>query len=162
MQTILNLPLLILIILVVAFSIILGIINFWHIKKLSLLKAFFLTSKDGNDLETFVRSLTNSQRNLQDQQLNFEKRLLANETILESSIQKVSLVKFNPFADAGGNLSFCLALLDKKDNGIIITSMHGREQNRIYAKKITRGSNDIAFTEEEKRAIHEAQKPINY
>jgi Protein of unknown function (DUF4446) len=62
-------------------------------------------------------------------------------------------VRFNPFADGGGNFSFSLALLNDYNTGVIITSMHGRQQNRIYAKKIEKGKCDIQLTEEEQQSI---------
>ena len=75
------------------------------------------------------------------------------------AVQKVGLVRFNPFADGGGNFSFCLALLDSHNTGAIITSMHGREQNRVYSKKIIRGQSEIQLTGEEQQAFDLAQNP---
>ena len=71
-------------------------------------------------------------------------------------MQKVGVVRFNPFDDGGGNFSFSLALLDGHDNGVIITSMYGRQQNRIYTKKISQGASETALTEEEQQAMQEA------
>lgn len=70
-----------------------------------------------------------------------------------TTIQKLGLVRFNSFADEGGNLSFCCALLDEHDNGIILTSMHGRQQNRIYAKAIISGASETPLGEEERQAM---------
>ena len=68
-------------------------------------------------------------------------------------IQKVGLVKFNPFKEAGGNNSFSLALLDGKKNGIIITSLHTRERTRLYAKDILNGKAKIELSKEEQDAL---------
>ena len=51
------------------------------------------------------------------------------------------------------NFSFSLVLLDAHNTGVVITSMYGREQNRIYTKKITNGKSDTALTDEEQQAI---------
>lgn len=72
------------------------------------------------------------------------------------NIQKTGLVRFNPFADAGSNMSFSLALLDGHDNGIVISSLHGREGTRIYAKSIKNRKSEYHLTEEEREAIVKA------
>src|SRR3989344_2832127 len=73
------------------------------------------------------------------------------------NVQKIGFVRFNPFADAGGNISFALALPDGYDNGIVISSLHGREGTRMYAKDLALGVSKFPFTDEEKQAIKKAQ-----
>lgn len=73
------------------------------------------------------------------------------------NVQRVGLVRFNPFGESGGNMSFALALLTGDDNGIVISSLHNRDGTRIYAKKITRGVSDHHLTDEEKQAIINAK-----
>lgn len=72
------------------------------------------------------------------------------------NIQKIGMVRFNPFAETGGNMSFSLALLDGKNNGIVISSLHSREATRIYTKSIENGQSKSQLTEEEKQAIEKA------
>lgn len=82
------------------------------------------------------------------------------EKLVEQSrfnLQKAGLVRFNPFAETGGNMSFALALLDGSDNGIVISSLHGREGTRIYGKTIVNGKSEHHLTEEEKEAIRKAK-----
>ena len=74
-------------------------------------------------------------------------------------VQKIGLVRFNPFAETGGDQSFSLAALDQKDSGFIISSLHGRDGTRIYAKLITAGkAKGYQLSDEEKRAIKNAKK----
>jgi hypothetical protein len=73
------------------------------------------------------------------------------------NIQKIGFVRFNPFDDAGGNISFALALLNAKDEGVVISSLHGREGTRMYAKQVTAGHSQSQLTEEEMEAIKEAK-----
>ncbi len=75
-----------------------------------------------------------------------------------TTVQKIGLVRFNSFADEGGNLSFCCALLDEHDNGVILTSMHGRQQNRIYAKHIKGGASETPLSDEERQAMKNADQ----
>jgi len=74
------------------------------------------------------------------------------------SIQKVGLVRFNPFKEIGGDQSFSIALLDGNNDGAVITSLYTREGNRIYGKPIKAGLSEYLLSEEEKRAIELAQK----
>lgn len=78
---------------------------------------------------------------------------------ISSHVQKVGLVRFNPFAETGGDQSFCLALLDGENSGLVLSSLHSRETTRIYAKPVKAGKEGgYTFSEEEKRAIKTAKK----
>ena len=83
--------------------------------------------------------------------------------LAQRSIHKVGIIRFNPFKDIGGDQSFALALLDGKDSGIVISSIHTREGTRIYSKPVVKGESEkYTLTEEEKQAIKMALaiKPI--
>jgi len=58
----------------------------------------------------------------------------------------------------GGDQSFSLALLDKRNSGVVITSLYAREGNRVYGKPIKEGTSEYPLSEEEKKAIEEAKK----
>ena len=74
-----------------------------------------------------------------------------------SSIQKVGIVRYNPFSNVGGDQSFSLAVLDGNNDGVVITSYYIREGNRVYGKPISGGKSDYSLSEEEKQAIIKAQ-----
>ncbi len=78
--------------------------------------------------------------------------------IADISIQKVAVVRFNPFKDTGGDQSFAIALLDKENNGVVISSLYSREGTRIYTKPIEKGDSSYHLSEEEKQAIQKAMK----
>jgi len=74
-------------------------------------------------------------------------------------IQKIGLVRFNPFAETGGDQSFCLAILDGEDSGLVISSLHSRETTRLYAKPVRKGkAAGYELSAEEKRAIKKAKR----
>lgn len=74
-------------------------------------------------------------------------------------IQKIGLVRFNPFAETGGDQSFCLAVLDGEDSGLVITSLHSRDATRVYAKPVKKGkASGYELSTEEKRAIKQAKR----
>ena len=73
-------------------------------------------------------------------------------------IQKVGLVRFNPFKDTGGDQSFILSLVDGTDNGVIISGLYSRSGTRWYAKRVSQGKGvDHELSEEEKKALKEAK-----
>jgi hypothetical protein len=72
------------------------------------------------------------------------------------NFQKMGYVRFDPFGDASGAISFVLTVLDAENNGIVISSLHGREGNRVYAKQILLGASTTPLTEEEQEAIKRA------
>ncbi len=75
------------------------------------------------------------------------------------NIQKVGLVRYNPFAETGGDQSFCLSLLDGNNNGLVISSLHSRDATRIYAKPVKKGkAAGYDLSAEEKQAIKRAKK----
>ncbi len=73
-------------------------------------------------------------------------------------LQRIGIVRFNPFSDTGGSQSFTIAMLDGKDNGIIMTSLYARTGNRWYIKHIKAGiCADVELSKEDQSAIKKAQ-----
>lgn len=76
-------------------------------------------------------------------------------------VQKVGLVRFNPFKEVGGGHSFSLALLDGRDTGVVITGLHTRERTRVYAKVVKNGKSEVELSDEEVKALAKAVKGLN-
>ena len=75
---------------------------------------------------------------------------------LETVFQKVGLVKYDAFHQMGGKLSFALALLDEKDNGFLMNSVHSSDGSYCYIKEIHDGSSAIELSEDEQKALSQA------
>ncbi len=75
---------------------------------------------------------------------------------LTAAVQRVALIRYDAFEDVGGRLSFTCALLDELGNGVVVTSINGRQDTRVYAKPVSRGTSDHNLSEEEVEAIREA------
>jgi hypothetical protein len=73
-------------------------------------------------------------------------------------IQKIGLIRFNPFKEIGGDHSFSLTLLDANDDGFILTGLHTRERTRMYIKDIKEGKSKYELSKEEKLALRKALK----
>lgn len=73
-------------------------------------------------------------------------------------IQKIGLLRFNPFKDTGGDQSFILALTDGHDTGVVISGLYSRSGTRWYAKQIIQGKGvEHDLSEEEKKAVQQAK-----
>lgn len=75
---------------------------------------------------------------------------------LKITYQKKGLVKYDAFREMSGALSYSLALLDKENNGVLITSMYSREGCYTYAKDIENGNCKLNLSEEETEALKQA------
>ncbi|EKD65046.1 MAG: hypothetical protein ACD_50C00207G0008 [uncultured bacterium] len=73
-------------------------------------------------------------------------------------IQKVGLLRFNPFKDTGGDQSFILSLSDANDTGVIISGLYSRSGTRWYTKRIVNGKGvEHELSEEEKKVLKETR-----
>lgn len=77
----------------------------------------------------------------------------------QHAIQRVGVVRFNPFTDTGGDQSFAIALLDALGNGLVLSSLHGRADTRIFAKAVRGGRSKHQLSTEEEDAIRQALTP---
>jgi hypothetical protein len=78
----------------------------------------------------------------------------------ELHVQRIGIVRFNPFADTGGAQSFTMAILDSHNNGVVMTSLYGRSGNRWYVKEVAGGAGkEVELSKEEESAIKNAKKP---
>lgn len=72
-------------------------------------------------------------------------------------VQRIELLRFNPYDDTGGDQSFTACFLDKNGSGIVITSLHARSGTRIFAKDITMGkSAKYELSKEEEQVLKKA------
>ncbi len=72
---------------------------------------------------------------------------------LETVFQKVGIVKYDAFKQMGGQLSFCIALLDENNNGFVMNSVHSTDGCYSYTKAIREGECEISLGEEEQKAL---------
>jgi len=121
-----------------------------HYKKLII-----RTKKES--IDEILDVLLDNQKKLAEENIGIKKEL--KEQILSSRlhIQKIGLVRFNPFERMGGEQSFIIALLDKEENGLTLNFIYTKEGLRVYTKKIKNGKGDeYDLSEEEKKAIEQS------
>lgn len=109
----------------------------------------------GDILEKLSEELKIQEKDLQE----LMKRSEQTEKEATNHIQKIGLIRFNPFDETGGDQSFALAILDGQDSGIVISGLHSRDNTRLYTKLIKEGKPvKHEFSKEELEAITKAQK----
>jgi hypothetical protein len=150
-----SLPLLILVVILIVWN---GILSYLFYRIWTSLQKV----STGDKKETIIELLSKV--------LEHEKRLSQNlaetnkkveDLIFDSQfyIQKIGLVRFNPFNDTGGDQSFILALIDAEESGVVISGLHTRNGTRWYAKKISNGHGvEHELSNDEVKAIKSATK----
>ena len=115
------------------------------------------TSKTG--LKEILETILQTQKGLQGETRDLYKALDEMKQDVRLHIQRVGLVRFNPFSDTGGSQSFTLTLLDGYDNGLVMTSLYARTGHRWYIKDVVSGKGkDLALSKEEQAAIKKAHE----
>lgn len=71
-------------------------------------------------------------------------------------IQKIGIVRYSAFKDTGSDLSFALALLNEKNDGVVLNGIYSREMSNIYAKPVKNGISTYTLSNEEVQAIEKA------
>lgn len=138
-------------------SLFFAVLSSFRLKKIKNDIETLFSGKGAQDLESILLNHTKEISDIDKEiQELFE---ISNKihALTQRSIHKVGIIRFNPFKDIGGDQSFALALLDGKDSGLVISSLHTREGTRIYSKPITKGESEkYTLTDEEKSAIKSA------
>ncbi len=81
---------------------------------------------------------------------------------LKGAVQKVGMIRYDAFADMGSELSYSIAFLDDRLNGLVITSIYGRDFSTTYAKPIEKGGSKYPLSAEEMQAIDRAIAEKSY
>lgn len=109
------------------------------------------------DLETFMYKVDRVEK--QNAEINNFCKCLDED--LSKCIQKVGIVRYSAFKDTGSDLSFAAALLDEKNDGIVLNGIYSREMSNIYAKPVENGNSTYTLSEEEIEAIKRAMDSNN-
>lgn len=135
----------------------LGILSYWTWHSVNFSRKLFGDTRR-EDLKEILQEHMSRVGAVQIRISDMERMLGQIEHKSKRHISKVGVIRFNPFDDTGGDQSFVLALLDDSDDGVVISSLHGRDRSRIYAKPVKQGdAADYNFSEEEIEAIRQAR-----
>jgi hypothetical protein len=80
-------------------------------------------------------------------------RLAGAEGGVHRSISHRGLVRYDAYNEMSGRQSLSIALLDPSCSGIVLSSIHHRDQARIYAKQVVDGRGELELSPEEQEAV---------
>jgi hypothetical protein len=90
---------------------------------------------------------------LQDAGTRLEERMTRAEQRLDGAVAYRALVRYDAYGEMSGQQSTSIALLDASRSGIVLSSIHHRDQARMYAKQVHQGSSELQLSPEEDEAI---------
>ena len=135
---------------------VLVIISLCKLKTLKRRVDSLTRGKDTESMEDIILSYLQRVESLEEGEEITRAALTAIKDNLKINYQKKGLVKYDAFREMSGALSYSLALLDKENNGVLISSMYSREGCYTYAKDIVNGESKINLSEEEVEALKQA------
>lgn len=140
-----------LIFIVILFVIVIVQMN--KINKLNKKYEKFMQGKDAQSLEKDIIKLYEDNQFLKMISEDNRKDIRTLFHNMEFAFQKCGIVKYDAFKQMGGKLSFSLALLNERNDGFIINSVHSSDGCYSYTKEIKEGKCDISLGDEEKEAL---------
>lgn len=113
----------------------------------------FMAGKDAKSLEKEIADIFEVNTFLKAAEEKNKKDIRKLFHSMEYTYQKCGIVKYDAFKQMGGKLSFSLALLNKRNDGFIINSVHSSDGCYSYTKEVHEGKCDISLGEEEEQAL---------
>jgi hypothetical protein len=117
-----------------------------------------LTGTDGRDLGELLSMYVEQMSLAASKADELSKSSDRMERRIKNSIRRLGLVRFNAFEGIGGEQSFAVALLDEEGDGVVISSLQGRGENRLYAKPVKNWDSSYTLSVEEKEALTQARE----
>lgn len=142
---------------VILILIILVIVMLCKISKLTKRCNSFMKGKAGKSLEQDIVRLYEDNQVLKSGMNDNKRDIRSINKQLAKAFQKVGIVRYDAFQTMGGKLSYSLVMLDEKDNGFILNTIHSSEGCYSYTKDIVNGQCDISLSNEEQKAIDMAK-----
>ena len=90
---------------------------------------------------------------VQDAAARLDERMNLAEQRLDGAVAYRSLVRYDAYGEMSGRQSTSIALLDATRSGIVLSSIHHRDQARLYAKQVHGGRGELELSPEEDEAI---------
>lgn len=117
-----------------------------------------LTAGKSDNLEDSIMHLKDKQQEAEKFMGEMEKYLTDVEKRLQKSVQAVETVRFNAFDGVGANQSFATALLNQHGDGVIFSSLYGRERTSVFSKPLKNHASEHGLSDEEKQAVKKAKE----
>jgi hypothetical protein len=143
-------------------GILVGLLAIWNlliqkkIKDFNDIKDIFFKGDKAVDLESIIIGQKKKISDLTQVVGHLNKKIDEAKQVADTGIQKVGMVRYDTFKDKGGKQSFSVALLNKQNDGIVLSSLNNRDGSRVFTKPIEKANSKITLSEQEKVAVEKA------
>lgn len=134
-------------------STIIQVITWSKIKKLKNNYQRLTKGVDNKNLEEIMLTINDQADQNSKQLLDIGRQQKEVVKELKKCVKTPVMVRYNAFDNMGSNLSFSISLLDQKNNGVVLTSIYGRDESRFYAKNINLGKSEQKLSSEEQEVL---------
>jgi hypothetical protein len=117
-----------------------------------------MANSEGQSIEQMLAAHTSTVNDVAEEHNKMRNRISTLEELIRSSIARVAVIHFDAFEKTGQGLSYCVAMLDRNNNGVVFSSICGQESERSYVKPIEDGrvADKYKLTKEEEQALRQA------
>ena len=129
------------------------LITGFQLHKLLTRYKLLLTGNQGANLEGILLDLGERMKKAEDKLVSMETRINQLEEDATAHLQRWALQRYKAFANVGGDQSFSVVLLDRKGDGVMLSSIYGRDESRVYAKSISGGKANYPLSDEEQQVL---------
>jgi len=142
-------------------SFLIAVINYIRTKRIIKKYKKLMRGTDNKNLESMLINHINIVHEVESKLDEINRNYTEICKKLSNCIQKVGIVRYNPFEQMGSDQSFSIALLDEHNDGIVLTGLFTRSNSSLYAKPIHSMESSYPLSDEEKNAIKIAVNPQN-
>ncbi|OKP96727.1 DUF4446 family protein [Paenibacillus sp. P46E] len=146
--------------LIIMVLVIVLIVQGTRIRKMRRKYEAMMTGNGVEDLESLLIDLRNQGDMLEETQREHKTMIEAAQVKLRGMKSKVAVKRYNAFGERGNDLSFSMAIIDDNRSGVVLTSLHNRENSYIYSKPLEGGESQYPLSPEEKEVIALASQQI--
>ncbi len=107
----------------------------------------------GKDFEKMMLDHIAETREVAEENARLKQEIVRIDLLLAKAVTRVGVVRFNAFQETGSDLSYAVAMLDSNNDGVVFSSIFGREDSRSYVKPIEDGKSKYTLTREEEQAL---------
>ncbi|MEA2155007.1 MAG: hypothetical protein QOE11_1147 [Solirubrobacteraceae bacterium] len=116
-----------------------------------------ILGEKGADLVAHAAAIDASFRTLHDYVTDvvarLDERVGVAESRLDGAIAHCGLIRYDAYNEMSGRQSTSIALLDSSKSGVVLSSIHHRDQARLYAKQVSGGKGELRLSPEEEEAL---------
>jgi len=109
--------------------------------------------ESGIDMETLIQNINNSIDEIKNKIIDQDGRIENHEFRLRKKAIQPIIKRYNAFGESGNDLSFSIAILSEEGDGIVLSSIYGRDDSIVFAKPVIEKQSSYKLTSEEQEVV---------